>query len=301
MTKTFKDRLKSSCKKCSDGTLKVYLTNIRRAKRLFDGDPELPAKGTWVNSDKVKNEVKKLPVNIRRHLSSSLLIAARVYKIDEKYWYTRMIEDATEYQTNRKKNQKSDYEKEHLPESFEKLKKKAVEYKKGLKLNFKSPPTLQNLYKLQWYVILTLVQELPFRNDLPTINVKEKKGNHLLKHGKQFKIKMTKFKNSDKLGPREIILGKKNSKVLKQFLAFRDKCGVTHDLLFSLRNGKPMTKSAFSQGLIGLTTKLLGKRVGTRMIRVLFATSNKEEIEAAKEVSNKLLHTPAQSQQYVRK
>jgi hypothetical protein len=268
---------------------------------LFDGDPELSTKGTWVNSDKLKTKVKELSLNVRRNLSSALLIATRVYKIDEKYWYTRMIEDATKYQAKRKQNKKSDYEKQHLPESFEKLKKKTSEYKNGLKLNFASPPTLGNLYKIQWWIILRLIQELPFRNDLPTLNVKAKKGNHLLKHGKQYKIKMVEFKNADKIGPREIILSKKNSRLLKQFLAFRDKCKITHDLLFSLKSGKPMTKSAFSQGLIGLTQKLLGQRVGTRLIRVLFATSNREEIEKASDVTNKLLHSSEQTKQYIRK
>ena len=242
-----------------------------------------------------------MPVNTRRHLSSGLLIAAKVYGVNEKYWYTRMTEDATEYQTKRKLNKKSDYEKTNLPESFDILKKKTSEYKKKIKVNFDSKPTLANLYKIQWFVILNLIQELPFRNDMPTINVKEKKGNHLLKHGKQFKIKMQTFKNSDRVGPREILISKKNSTLLKKFLAFRDKCGVSHDLLFSLRNGKQMTKSAFSQGLLNLTKRLMGQKVGTRMIRVLFATSNRKEIEAAKNVSDKLLHSAEQSQQYVRK
>jgi hypothetical protein len=305
MTKTFKEKLKSYYKrlnkKPSEGTIRVYITNIRRAKRLFDGEPDVPMKGEWLKSEKLKHKVRGLPVNVRRHISSALLVATRVYNIDEKYWYTQMIKDATEYQTNRKKNKKSSYEKQHLPESFEKLKKKAVEFKRGLKINFDSPPTLGNLYKLQWVVILNLVQELPFRNDLPGVNVKEKKGNHLLKHKKRYKFKMVDFKNSDKIGPREILLGKKNSRLLKQFLAYRDRCDIKHDFLFSLKNGKPMTKSAFSQGLIGLTQKLLGKRVGTRLIRVLFATQNRAEIEKAAEVTNKLLHTSEQTKQYIRK
>ena len=62
-----------------------------------------------------------------------------------------------------------------------------------------------------------------------------------------------------------------------------------------------MTRSAFSQGLINLTQKLLGQRVGTRIIRVLFATSNRDEILKAESVTNKLLHTSEQTKQYIRK
>ena len=99
--KTFKDRLKSSCKSCTDGTIKAYLSNIRRAKRLYDGDPELPSTGTWLNSDKLKHKIRGLPLNVRRNITSALLVAARTYKINEKFWYTRMIEDAAKYQEKR--------------------------------------------------------------------------------------------------------------------------------------------------------------------------------------------------------
>jgi hypothetical protein len=224
-----------------------------------------------------------------------------VYKVSEAYWNQKMIDDATAYQDNRKKNKKSDYEKTNLPESFEKLKKAITTYKKTIQLDFDSPATLTNLYKLQWWVILKLAIELPFRNDLVTLNVKEKKGNHILKQGKHYKIKIVHFKNSNRLGPREVTLSRKNSTMLKRFLAYRDKCGIKHDMLFSLRSGGKMTKTAFSQGLIGLTSRLLGKRIGTRIIRVLFATVNQDEIQKATEITNKLLHTSKQTLQYIRK
>ena len=111
---------------------------------------------------------------------------------------------------------------------------------------------------------------------------------------------MTDFKNSDKVGPRTIELSRANSMELKKFLKYRGEL-VDHDFLFSLKNGKPMTKKAFSQALIKVTSDLLGKRIGSRLIRVMFATENREVIEKAAGVTNKLLHTAKQTKQYTRK
>ena len=114
---------------------------------------------------------------------------------------------------------------------------------------------------------------------------------------------MTKFKNSDKVGPKEVKLDRANSMEMKKFLRFREKTGVDHDYLFSLKNGKPMTKGAFSQSLIALTSRLLNRKIGSRLIRVMFASQNKEVLEKADKVSNDMLHSKSgrQTRKYVRK
>ena len=111
---------------------------------------------------------------------------------------------------------------------------------------------------------------------------------------------MTKFKNSDKIGTRTIKLSRASSMAMKKFLRYRDGL-VEHDFLFSLKSGKAMTRKAFSQALIKLTSELLGKRIGTRLIRVMFASMNSSLLNAADKVSNNLLHSAKQTRSYVRK
>ena len=53
--------------------------------------------------------------------------------------------------------------------------------------------------------------------------------------------------------------------------------------------------------LIKTTSELMGKKVGMRIIRVLTATDNQKVLEQAKDLTNKLLHTSKQTNQYVRK
>jgi hypothetical protein len=254
-------------------------------------------------SKKMEKKVKAFPLNKRRHLTSIGYIASKAYglKVDNK-WRDMMLADVASYQGERNKNKKSDYEEKHLPKSMKEVTKAAKSFQQRIKRVYaKDNPTLADLYKVQKWLVLRLITELPLRNDLPTLNVKEKKGNYIDKHKKNgLKIVMTEFKASDKVGKREIVLSRGVVQVVKRFLKYRDKAGVDHDFLLSARNGSKMTKKAYSQTLIKTTEDLLGKRVGSRIIRVLTATEHKDVLEKADELTNKLLHTSKQTRQYVR-
>ena len=57
--KTFLQLLKKQCQKCTAGTVKTYLQNIRRLYRLeFEGDVPLTG-GKWLDSDKLFAKYKK--------------------------------------------------------------------------------------------------------------------------------------------------------------------------------------------------------------------------------------------------
>jgi hypothetical protein len=283
----------------------VYLSGVRRLLRLFDPESEkIPEGGKWLMSGILEKKVKALPLNKRRHLTSIGYIASKAYGLKESNkWQDLMLADVARYQKERNKHKRSDYEEKNLPDSMKDVEKAAKEYGRRIKRIYKKVnPTLADLYKVQKWLVLRLITELPFRNDLPTINVKEKKGNYLDKAGKKgLIIVMTEFKASDKVGPRTVKLSRGVVQVLKKFLKYRDAAGVEHDFLLSARNGNKMTKKGFSQMVIKTTEELLSKRVGSRIMRVLTATENKDIIEKASELTNKLLHTAEQTKQYVRK
>ena len=302
--------LKKVCTKCSDASLRVYSTNIRRLFKIYSGTAiktlaELPKNSKWLMSDKLHKKYKAFPNTVRRNLSSSGFIATKLYGLKaENSWNLRMIKDAKEYEDHRSKNIKSAYEEKHIPKGgLDEIKKAFKAYKQQIKSIFQKKPTLQNLYKYQLYLSLKLMTtNTPFRNDLPRINIEKETGNYLEKKGNVYKIIMTQFKNSDKLGKKEITLNRANSMEMKKFLKFRDAL-VDHDYLFSLKNGKPMTKGAFSQSLIALTSRLLQKKIGSRLIRVMFASQNKDVLEKADKVSHDMLHSESgrQTRKYVRK
>ena len=62
-----------------------------------------------------------------------------------------------------------------------------------------------------------------------------------------------------------------------------------------------MTRKAFSQALIKLTSEILGKRIGSRLLRVIFATKNAALLAKADKVSKGMLHSTKQTREYIRK
>ena len=302
--------LKQVCKNCTPGTHRVYSTNIRRLYKMFSGAPiktleELPKNSKWLLSDKLETEYKKLENKIRRHLSSAAMIATKMYEIGpDNKWAKFMKLDVKAYEANRNLGKMSSYESENIPKGgLSDIKKALRIYRTQIKGIFTKKPSLSNLYKWQFFLSLKLMStSTPVRNDLPTLDVKSETGNHLKRNKNSFTVVLTDFKNSDKLGAREIKLSRSNNIELNKFLKYRDKLDLDHTKLFSLRSGKPMTKSAFSQGLIKLTNRILDKKIGSRLLRVMFATSKKDVLKEAAEISKSMLHAKGgkQTRQYVK-
>ena len=89
---------------------------------------------------------------------------------------------------------------------------------------------------------------------------------------------------------------------IRKFLKYR--AGVEdldHDYLLTGKQGKPMSKGSFGKTLRNMTLELLGKKIGSRIIRVVVATENKELIEKAAELSAKFLHGEKRTADYIRK
>ena len=299
---TFETKLRKLNPNISPSSIKVYLQNIRRLYRFYDKEGEIPLTGKWLSSDKVLTKYKELPFNIRRHLSTAAVKANQIYKSEDKNWFKRMFEDQKEYQEHRNKNKKSTLEQEKmLKGGVQDLKKAATEYKRRINSELKKEPSLKSLYKFQLYICLRLFVELPFRNDFPTFHVNSTKDNYILwKKRAKATFVVNEFKNSDKLGPREVTISKALTTALKKFLQYRERV-VKHDFLLTNMNGEKMSKAAFGKAMHKITGELTGKKLGSRIIRLLHASDNAEIIEKSNALTNKLLHTQKQTRQYIRK
>jgi hypothetical protein len=301
---TFAEKLKKVSPNVKPGSLRLYLQNIRRLYRLGGGEGELPETGTWLGKDAVWAKLRKIPVNVRRHLSLAGLKAAYATKVNEKLtkkWYGQMVRDSSAYQTTRSQNKATDAEKKLLPKGgISALKKAAKDLKKRLRFVLGVEPTLKGLYKYQWYIALKLFTEVPFRNTFATIVMGGEKGNVLVTpRSGNFKFVMREYKNSDRLGERTVPLSRANSMALRKFLKYRDGL-VTHKHLFTGIQGKPMTRAGFGKALQKSYETVLGARLGSRIIRIIHANAEKEVIERASALSNKMLHSEKQTPQYVK-
>ena len=76
----------------------------------------------------------------------------------------------------------------------------------------------------------------------------------------------------------------------------------THGKLLTNKVGGPLSRNGLSKLLTRLTEKLLGRKgFSASLIRVLKATKFRKELEAAKGLSEEMLHTQKQNFEYSRK
>ena len=228
--------------------------------------------------------------------------ATQAYKLtDNNTWYKEMINTQKKYMEQRSKNEPSEKEKALIPKAgLKAVKRSVVELKRRLKYVFAEEPSVSSLYRIQWWLVLKLMVETPMRNDWPTLRVSGTTGNRLEKAKSGYQIIMTEYKNSNRLGPREIKVSRAGGMAIKKFLTMRKKVAIEHDFLMSNRQGHPLSKGGFSKALQKTTSVLLGKRIGSRIIRILFASFNQKLIKDAAQVTDSLLHTAKQTAQYIR-
>jgi hypothetical protein len=235
-------------------------------------------------------------------LSVAAVKAGNAYGIKVEKWETLMYKGQSEYTAQRSKNIKSETEKKQWPKGgFQALKKAAVEQKRRLRHILKTEPTLKGLYKYQFFIVLKLFTELPFRNTFADLQVEKSPGNYLeIPKKGSIKVILRKYKNVKQLGEKEFKLNRSNTTQLRKFLKYREGL-VEHKYLLSTRTGKRMTRATMGKALHKVTKDLLGKAFGSRIIRVLAATESKAEIDKVADLSSKMLHTTAQTKQYTRK
>ena len=166
--------------KCTKSTLKTYMTSIRRLYRLGDVEGPIPLNGKWLDSDSLFKKYKALPLSKRRHLSTASIKSHNSYKKDHKKWYQSFLDDQNEYSDDRAKRTKTDYQKKNWT-TVKELKKAAKDLKRRFRHILEQTPTLSNLYKLQFWIVLKSFVEVPTRNDTGTIELSKSKGNWLEK------------------------------------------------------------------------------------------------------------------------
>ena len=301
----FLDKLKAKCKNCTSGSIQVYMRNIRRLFHLT-GEGPVPLTHNWLKKKETYEKYSKLPLKTRRHLSVGAIKALQSYGQKDDKWEAAMYKDASKYQTERNKNQKSETEKANWPKKgYAALKVASRDQWKRIKHIVSDKPTMSGLYKYQMFMVLKLFAEIPFRNTFATLEIEKSNTNNYIdlpkKGNATFVVR--KHKSSKQIGERSVKLSRAATMALRKFLKYRAEV-VDHSFFLTSKTGKKMSRAALGKALHRYTKSLTGKKgFGSRLIRVLAATDKSKEIEAVAELSNKLLHSTSgkQTKQYVRK
>ena len=300
----FVKKLKSKCKQCSDSSILAYYRTILRLYKLNSDDEDIPLNKKWIMNKTLIRKYKALHLGSRRHLSNGAVKFFQLLGQENMTWYNFMMKDSQAYSTKRSKNEKSESEEERwLKDGWKGIRKAANEFmRRERKHIFDGEPSIGKLYKYQQYIVLRLFSEVPFRNGFADLSVKKKKDNNYIEVPRKGGIKflIRNYKNSKVDDEKEIVLSRGLSTQLKKFLKFRDQVVDNEWFLNTIKKTK-LSRSALGKMVIRTTKKLLNKKIGSRIIRLLAATSHKSEIDKLKKLSNSMLHSQKQTSEYVRK
>jgi len=294
---TFTEKFKTANSKLAAGSVKTYLSTIRRLANMA-GKDSIPETGSWLVAKGLLGKVTKLPINARKSLATSAVKASKIYGKVVPAWEKLMRGATRQYETDRDKQQKTSREKE-LWTDYSKI------YKAGQKLWQDVPKdpakwSFATFRKAQQsYLLLLYGKHTP--RLLETLKRPGKKGpNQLRKKGKgfdiilrEYKVSRTRGASTFKLdsaldGPTEMLV-KAGSRLLK------------HDYVFANAKGQPLSKPSFSKLITSSMRRGGLKGVSAQLLRVFKASSNRELIEKAKALEQEFGHSSKENVRYAKK
>ena len=301
---SFVDKLKEKKKKLKPSSVNTYIRNIKRLRKVKHKLPIPDKDHTWLNSKGLFDWYDKQPLSVRRHMANAANIALSVYGKENKDWRKRQRSSMEEFDEQRRKRELTPAQKAKIPaKGFDALKRVVTQMKKELKHVLTDIKNLSDLLRVQDLVILSLYYDFPLRLDYATLRTDSKKDVNVitknLKKPRGWHITLHEFKTAKSLGSKIFRLSAANQRLLNKFIPAVKRI-TDHGYLLTNRKGGKMSKQVLSKTLMKLTSRRIGKTMSTQLIRILYAMKNRDVIESAKEVSEKLLHSQEQSLQYAK-
>ena len=297
-------RVKKDIKPSSRDT---YLRNIRRLRKVQNKLPIPENDAGWVTSKKLLAWFDKQTLSVRRHMATAAGVALAVYGKESAEWKKRQAAAMKEFDTQRRKRELTDKQKALLPpKGFDALREIIGHMRKEFRhiLTKKNTEwTLPELLRVQDLIIISLYSDHPLRLDYATLTIGSDDGNCIYKNMKKprgWHIKLTEYKTSKSLGQKVFKPNTANQRLLNKFVPAAKNL-TTHGFLLTNKSNSKMTKQVLSKRLMKITKKRIGRRFSVALIRILYAMKNRDVLETAKEVSDKLLHSQKQSLEYAKK
>ena len=300
----FKKRVKKARPSLGESTLTVYTNNLARVAKLAEKEA-IPDTSGWLDDEALRKKVGKLDIKVRRHLLTAVVVALGAYGKERTGAWGKMLAEASEqYSKIRDKREKSEVEVSKWPKGGHKAIKKILSAlkPKADRVLSKTEPTKSDLFALQKYLIFLLYDANPWRNDPATFQVGQNdNGNRIFrkKGSRNWTVLMRQHKTSKSLGTVEIVLSTAISRKLSKVIPFLMKNRKGDKLLYTSK-GQPMSRSALSKLLLRTTDSILGKKFGSRQLRVMFASSQEavEVREKAEEQAKRMLHSQKMHKTY---
>jgi len=305
---TFGDKLKAAKKELKSSSIETYMRNIRRLRKVH-GELPIPVKESkWLTETKLFTWYDKQKLSVRRHMATAASVALKVYKKESEEWKKRQQKSMKEFDEERRERKLTDKQKAKMPsKGFDVLKGVISTMKKELRhvLAKKYDEwSMSDLLRVQDLIIISLYYNYPLRLDYATLNIRKRaNGNSIFQNMSKprgWHITLREYKTAKSIGEKTIKPNTANQRLLNKFVP-AVKHLTTHNFLLTNQNKGKMSKQVLSKRLMAITKRRIGKDFSVQLLRILFAMKNRGVLETATQVSEKLLHSVAQSLQYAKK
>lgn len=275
-------------------TIKMYLFNLNKLKKLFETDNL----NFLSNVEEVKDKIKHLHFTTQRNFYNAIIVYLRAKDKDNKDIdkYDNIRNQLNEqYKTENEKGTISTKQSDNFVdiEVLRGMINKMEKEIKDKKLKKKTELSPGEKILLQVYTIYSILIRIPLRNDLAGMSViskteynkltdKQKEDdNYLVVYKNKLEFILNEYKTSRKYKEKIISIPKDLEKIIRMYLRKNE-----GKVLFTSSTGKPYTRNALSQLLLKTSQKYLGKNISTTMIRKivlsdLFAENKKKQKEMA--------------------
>ena len=296
-----KDLLESQKdKKRSEKTLKMYISNINKLYKILGNEDEMEDLDWLTDVEKITDILSDKHFTTLRNYLNSIIVSLQVAEYPQ--------ELIKEYQSIRDEfNDK--YIKENSTgvisakqeENFATMDEingviKEMKEEIDSKKLFRKDITPKEKALVQMYVIINILTQYPFRNDLAGMKLikkkafnnlsmdEKKKNNYLLQDKNDFYFILNEYKTQAKYGEKKIKVEKNNlPSLLRKYIPLLDS-----EYLFVSSTGKPFSRNALTQILSKTFEKYLEKKISTTLLRKIYMSSKyqgtKEEMEKDAEI-----------------
>lgn len=296
-----KDLLESQKdKRRSEKTIKMYISNINKLYKILGNEDEMEDLDWLTDVEKITDILSDKHFTTLRNYLNSIIVSLQVTEYPEeliKEYQSIRDEFNDKYIKENSTGVISAKQEENFA-SMDEINGVIKEMKEEIdsKKLFRKDITPKEKALVQMYVIINILTQYPFRNDLAGMKLikkkafnnlsmdEKKKNNYLLQDKNDFYFILNEYKTQAKYGEKKIKVEKNNlPSLLRKYIPILDS-----EYLFTSSTGKPISRNALTQVLSKTFEKYIGKKISTTLLRKIYMSSKyqgtKEEMEKDAEI-----------------
>tara|TARA_Y100001972_G_scaffold99622_1_gene123637 strand:+ start:1736 stop:2719 length:984 start_codon:yes stop_codon:yes gene_type:complete len=286
-------------------TIKQYVINLNKLKKLYDTDNY-----DFLKKPKdVMDKLSDLHYLSQRNILNAVVVLLMALNSDKKYddlleEYGKLRDELNDkYSDEQKSGVISDKQSKNFATTEEvfKMINDMDKDLQSIKKKNKDNITKKEMQLLQAYVLFNIYARMPFRNDVAGMTAinqasykklsddEKKENNYLVVPTKSnMYFVLNKYKTSKKYEELDLPIEDKDlRKILKYYIKMNGNEG--GGILFKTSTGKPLTRIELSKVLLKYSKKYMNKSISTTLLRKIYLSSKYSDMKDELEKDNKVM------------